>query len=1121
MATSSRQVALFGTNDWKTVYQTFSQADFQSYDFETLRKSFVDYLRTQYPETFNDYTESSEYIALLDIIAFMGQSLAFRNDLNTRENFIDTAERRDSIIKLANLVGYNPKRNTPAHGYLKVLSIQTSENIADINGFTLTGIPVLWDDPANPNWQEQFYTVLNAALRGTQKVGRPGNRQTILGIDTQEYTIQIPTDVIPVIPFTARVQNSNMTFEAVNATSLGQEYVYEKSPKPEGKFNILYKNDNLGFGSANTGFFIYFKQGTLQTFDFTVSQKIANQAVDIDISGINETDTWLFKMDPVTLEMTEWKQVESVYASSYSNYDSSERTFFSVKSRFNDQITYTFGDGVFGEIPLGNFRAFIRSSNALTYTIDPAEMQNVELSFTYVSKYGRNETLTLTLGLTSTVSTAQARETLEDIKLRAPTKYYTQNRMVNGEDYNMFPFTLYNSILKSKAINRASIGTSRNLDLLDPTGKYSSTSSFSQDGSLYRVDKDEFSEFTVEQGAGSLLAFLTNKILKVLSSPKAIQYYITNFTRYEPKFIRAVGETTTTDYATWNLTSYNGSKITGHFKVNGEPVPVGVFTSNNLKYLTAGAYIKFVAPSGYYFENDRLITGLATPDKKTYIWTTVLNVIDDGYNGGKGDLYNGLGPITLSEHIPNGALIQSIIPAFDNFVPATVIQSAIARVNVGQSFSLFYDNSVPMNLQRWFVKDLDFANSFVKFKSLGDGKYQITSKALSYYFGSVRDTRFTYDKTKVIFDPLTGKQLYDNIKVLKTNSLPGTNLPMADDIALAVVGKVIESDGYPNDFSVEVSSIDLNSNRLINDPDFFEYVTGYKVGATNKSFSFFRRIIDANLLTKFELVAKKDVVDIFPTENHIETIKYEYPAGQIFYAYGQNKFFKTIEDKTSANILLLAQATDYYAEFGRQNLFFHYRHNSSNTTRVNPATTNVIDLYLVTSSYYRNYQNWIKDSTGTVKEPTEPSITELKQVYSKIDDYKMLSDTVILNSVKFKPLFGNKAPPELRASFKVIKNSSTSVSDSEIRIAVINAINNYFDITNWNFGDTFYFSELSAYLHRQIGTLISSIVLVPNDPSSPFGTLYEIRSAPYEIFVNAAQATDVIVISSLTAEQLR
>jgi hypothetical protein len=78
---TARQTAIFGVEDWKRLYQTYREADFQSYDFETLRKSFVDYLRLYYPETFNDYIESSEFIALLDVMAFMGQALAFRNDL--------------------------------------------------------------------------------------------------------------------------------------------------------------------------------------------------------------------------------------------------------------------------------------------------------------------------------------------------------------------------------------------------------------------------------------------------------------------------------------------------------------------------------------------------------------------------------------------------------------------------------------------------------------------------------------------------------------------------------------------------------------------------------------------------------------------------------------------------------------------------------------------------------------------------------------------------------------------------------------------------------------------------------------------------------------------------------
>ena len=123
MAITTRQTSLLVSEDWTKLYQTFRNADFQSYDYETLRASMISYLQLYYPEDFNDFIESSEFIALVDMIAFLGQSLAFRADLNARENFIDTAQRRDSILKLARLISYNPKRNINSKGFLKFESV--------------------------------------------------------------------------------------------------------------------------------------------------------------------------------------------------------------------------------------------------------------------------------------------------------------------------------------------------------------------------------------------------------------------------------------------------------------------------------------------------------------------------------------------------------------------------------------------------------------------------------------------------------------------------------------------------------------------------------------------------------------------------------------------------------------------------------------------------------------------------------------------------------------------------------------------------------------------------------------------------------------------------------------
>ena len=93
MSSTDRLNKLLLAEDWRKVYQSFRNADFTSYDFDNLRRSMIGYLRQNYPEDFNDYLESSEYLALIDLIAFLGQNIAFRIDLNARENFIELAER--------------------------------------------------------------------------------------------------------------------------------------------------------------------------------------------------------------------------------------------------------------------------------------------------------------------------------------------------------------------------------------------------------------------------------------------------------------------------------------------------------------------------------------------------------------------------------------------------------------------------------------------------------------------------------------------------------------------------------------------------------------------------------------------------------------------------------------------------------------------------------------------------------------------------------------------------------------------------------------------------------------------------------------------------------------------
>ena len=189
---------LLVTEDWKKIYQSYRNADFKSYDFDTLRRTMITYLRENYPEDFNDYIDSSEYIALIDLIAYLGQNISFRVDLNARENFLETAERRDSVLRLARLINYNPKRNMPASGILKITAIQTSDNIFDNAGTNLSGSLLSWNDSANANWFEQFITVLNSAMPSAMSFGKPAAAKVIDGVSTEKYRVNSLNNGVPI-----------------------------------------------------------------------------------------------------------------------------------------------------------------------------------------------------------------------------------------------------------------------------------------------------------------------------------------------------------------------------------------------------------------------------------------------------------------------------------------------------------------------------------------------------------------------------------------------------------------------------------------------------------------------------------------------------------------------------------------------------------------------------------------------------------------------------------------------------------------------------------------------------------------------------------------------------------
>jgi hypothetical protein len=131
--------------------------------------------------------------------------------------------------------------------------------------------------------------------------------------------------------------------------------------------------------------------------------------------------------------------------------------------------------------------------------------------------------------------------------------------------------------------------------------------------------------------------------------------------------------------------------------------------------------------------------------------------------------------------------------------------------------------------------------------------------------------------------------------------------------------------------------------------------------------------------------------------------------------------------------------------------------------------------------------------------------------------YKSVSDTIIFHPVDYKIIFGTGADSSYRVTIRVTRSDGTKVSDAEIRSRVIASINAYFDISNWDFGETFYFTDMASWVHKQMGGVISSIVLIPLQSNLTSNDMFQIKCDQNEIFISSATISDVEVISGQVA----
>ena len=90
------------------------EINYLSKDFDSIKADLIDYTRRHFPNDFRDFNDASGGMAILDMIAYVGDILSFSVDRQVNEAYINRAVEPKNIVSLAQNFGYTPKNTTPA-----------------------------------------------------------------------------------------------------------------------------------------------------------------------------------------------------------------------------------------------------------------------------------------------------------------------------------------------------------------------------------------------------------------------------------------------------------------------------------------------------------------------------------------------------------------------------------------------------------------------------------------------------------------------------------------------------------------------------------------------------------------------------------------------------------------------------------------------------------------------------------------------------------------------------------------------------------------------------------------------------------------------------------------------
>jgi len=123
-------------------------------DFSTFKTDLIDYAKSYFPNTYNDFTQASPGTMFLEMAAYVGDVMSFYLDNQLQETFLQYAKQPNNLYTLAYMLGYRPKVTSAA-----IVNLDVYQTIPAIQNGLST-----WD----PDWS--YCLTINSGMQVSSNI---------------------------------------------------------------------------------------------------------------------------------------------------------------------------------------------------------------------------------------------------------------------------------------------------------------------------------------------------------------------------------------------------------------------------------------------------------------------------------------------------------------------------------------------------------------------------------------------------------------------------------------------------------------------------------------------------------------------------------------------------------------------------------------------------------------------------------------------------------------------------------------------------------------------------------------------------------------------------------------